>query len=111
MKADLHLHTTASDGRLEPEALVRLAIEKGLDTIAITDHDTIDGVVTALAVAKNLPLLTVIPGVEINTDAPHSEVHVLGYFIDYTDRNLAISLHHLRDSRKDRAQKMVQTDS
>ena len=107
MKADLHLHTTASDGRLEPEALVRLAVEKGLDVIAITDHDTINGVVPALAAAKNLPLITVIPGVEINTDVPHGEVHVLGYFIDYTDQRLAISLHNLRDSREGRAQKMI----
>ena len=107
MKADLHLHTIASDGRLEPEALVRLAVERGLDVIAITDHDTINGVVPALAAAKNLPLITVIPGVEINTDVPHGEVHVLGYFIDYSDQKLAISLHNLRDSREGRAQKMI----
>ena len=48
MKADLHLHTTASDGRLEPEEIVLLAAKVGLDVIAITDHDTIDGVAPAL---------------------------------------------------------------
>ncbi len=107
MKADLHLHTTASDGRLEPGKIVRLAVKVGLDVIAITDHDTVDGVAPALAAAGDLPSLTVIPGVEINTDVPHGEVHVLGYFIDYTDQKLALTLQKLRESRLRRAQKMI----
>ena len=107
MKADLHLHTTASDGRLEPGEVVRLAVKVGLDVIAITDHDSIDGIAPALAVVTDLPSLTVIPGVEINTDVPHGEVHVLGYFIDYTDRKLAAALQGLRDSRRGRALKMI----
>jgi len=107
MKADLHLHTTASDGRLEPQEIVRRAVEVGLDVIAITDHDTTEGVVPALASAAAFPSLTVIPGVEINTDVPHGEVHILGYFIDYTDHKLATTLHRLRDSREGRAQKMI----
>lgn len=107
MKADLHLHTIASDGRLEPGELVRLAVEVGLDVIAITDHDTINGVAPALTAAETFPSLTVIPGVEINTDVPHGEVHVLGYFIDYTDQNLATTLQKLRNSREERARKMI----
>lgn len=107
MKADLHLHTTASDGRLEPGEIVSLAVKVGLDVIAITDHDTIDGVAPALSAAEAFPSLTVIPGVEINTDVPHGEVHVLGYFIDYTDRKLGITLQELRESRLGRAQKMI----
>ncbi|MBM3119279.1 MAG: PHP domain-containing protein [Chloroflexi bacterium] len=107
MKADLHLHTTASDGRLEPKEIVSLAAKVGLDVIAITDHDTIDGVAPALSAAEAFPSLTVIPGVEVNTDVPHGEVHVLGYFIDYTDRKLAITLQELRESRLGRAQKMI----
>ena len=107
MKADLHLHTTASDGRLEPAEIVRLAVQVGLNVIAVTDHDTIDGITPALTAAEDFPSLTVIPGVEINTDVPHGEVHVLGYFIDYTDRKLAVSLQKLRDSRLERAQKMI----
>jgi predicted metal-dependent phosphoesterase TrpH len=107
VKADLHLHTTASDGRLEPRALVSLAIKLGLDVIAITDHDTIDGVAQALAAAEACPSIKVIPGVEINTDVPRGEVHILGYFIDYTDRKLAVSLRRLRDSRLKRAQQMI----
>jgi len=107
VKADLHLHTTASDGRLEPKELVSLAVKLGLDVIAITDHDTIDGIVPALAAAKASPSITVIPGVEINTDVPHGEVHILGYFIDYTDQKLATILQRMRASRQERAQKMV----
>jgi predicted metal-dependent phosphoesterase TrpH len=107
LKADLHLHTTASDGRLEPKDIVSLAVKVGLDVIAITDHDTIDGIAPALAAAKAFPSLMVIPGVEINTDVPHGEVHVLGYFIDYTDQKLAVALQRLRDSRQGRAQGMI----
>jgi predicted metal-dependent phosphoesterase TrpH len=107
VKADLHLHTTASDGRLEPKEIVSLAIRVGLDVIAITDHDTIDGVVPALAATSNSDSLRVIPGVEINTDVARGEVHILGYFIDYTDKKLAAILQKLRDSRHDRAQKMI----
>jgi predicted metal-dependent phosphoesterase TrpH len=107
VKADLHLHTTASDGRLEPKELVSLAMKVGLDVIAVTDHDTIDGVVPAMAATSDSHSLTVIPGVEINTDVGRGEVHILGYFIDYTDKKLAAALQKLRDSRCDRAQKMI----
>src|SRR4030042_4608588 len=99
MKADLHLHTTASDGRLEPGEIVSLAVKVGLDVIAITDHDTVDGVRPALAAAEAFPSLMVIPGVAINTDVPHGEVHVLGYFIDYTDEKLAVVLRRVRAAR------------
>ena len=107
MKADLHLHTTASDGRLEPHELVDMAVKMGLDVIAITDHDTIDGVYPAMEAAKKYSSLRVIPGVELSTDVPHGEVHVLGYFIDYTDTTLAQKLNGLRDSRKGRALRMI----
>lgn len=107
MKADLHVHTTASDGRLEPKEIVSLAIGAGLDVISITDHDTVDGVVPALTAARALSKLTVIPGVEINTDVARGEVHVLGYFIDYTDKNLTETLLKLREARRERAQKII----
>ena len=107
MKADLHLHTTASDGRLEPREIVSLAIQVGLDVIAITDHDTIDGVVAALDAASASNSLRVIPGVEINTDVACGEVHILGYFIDFTDKKFTAILQKLQDSRLGRAQKMV----
>lgn len=107
MRADLHLHTTASDGSLTPQELVQRAAELKLDVIAITDHDTVAGIAPALEAAMNYPQLTVIPGVEINTDIPKGEVHILGYFINYRDPELNRSLEGLRNSRYERGKKMV----
>jgi len=107
MKADLHLHTTASDGRLGPQEIVRRASKLGLDVIAITDHDTVEGIPPALEAAKSFPQLLVIPGVEINTDMPQGEVHILGYFMDYHDPEFNRSLEELRNSRYERGRKMI----
>ena len=107
MKADLHLHTTASDGRLSPQEMVQTAANLGLTVIVITDHDTVKGVESALEAAKNFPNLLVVPGVEINTDVPNGEVHVLGYFIDYHDPEFLNTLEELRDARYNRGLKMV----
>ena len=107
MRFDLHLHTTASDGRLSPEDVVRTAAELGLAVISITDHDSVEGIAPALKAAENHPPLRVIPGVECSTDVPRGEVHVLGYFIDYSNPELVIKLAAFRNSRKVRAQKMI----
>jgi len=106
-KVDLHIHSTASDGRLSPAEIVHTSVELGLTIIALTDHDTVDGVAPALAAAKAFPRLKVIPGVEISTDMPADEVHVLGYFIDYTDYELQATLEKMRHSRQHRAQRMI----
>jgi len=107
MKADLHLHTTASDGRFSPDEIVRRAALDKVEVIAITDHDTINGIESALTTARSFPSLTVIPGVEINTDVPHGEVHVLGFFIDYKQTWLQQRLEMLRQSRLVRARRML----
>ena len=107
MNVDLHLHTTASDGKLSPEEIVALALSKKLSIIAITDHDTVDGIAPALAAAQNSSLI-VIPGVEINTDAADDELHILGYFIDYTCHELTSRLQDLCNSRHTRALRMVE---
>src|SRR4030042_2021192 len=107
MRADLHLHTTASDGRLTPCELVRRAAELKLDVIAITDHDSVEGIQPALEEARNFPELTVIPGVEINTDVPKGEVHILGYFINYRDPEFNRALKELRNYRYERGRKMA----
>jgi predicted metal-dependent phosphoesterase TrpH len=106
-QADLHIHSTASDGRLTPAEVVKEAAERGLKFIALTDHDTIEGIVPALAAAKGFPNLKLIPGVEISTDIPAGEVHVLGYFFDYTSRELGAKLERFRNSRLNRAKGMV----
>ena len=106
-KVDLHIHSTASDGRLAPAEIVRQAAAQGLSVIAITDHDSVAGVAPALVAAKAFPWLKVIAGVEINTDVPQGEGHVLGYFIDYTNHELQATLERLRHSRLKRAQGMI----
>jgi len=105
-QVDLHLHTTASDGAYAPAAVVALARARGLRTIAITDHDSVEGVAEALAAAGHG--LEVIPGVEINTDIPHAEVHILGYYVDDRHAELQDVLQRLRDFRRDRARRMVE---
>jgi predicted metal-dependent phosphoesterase TrpH len=106
-KVDLHIHSTASDGRFSPEEIVRKAVELGLEVIALADHDSVDGIGLALKEARKFPRLRVIPAVEVSTDVPDGEVHVLGYFIDYTSRELAEELVRFRNSREIRAQRMV----
>jgi len=106
-RVDLHLHTTASDGRFRPAEIVHKAVALGLAIIAITDHDSVAGIGEALTTARDFPQLKVIPGVEINTDVPDGEAHVLGYFIDYTDAKLIATLDWLRNSRVQRAQRMI----
>ncbi|SDT42452.1 hypothetical protein SAMN05444162_4234 [Paenibacillaceae bacterium GAS479] len=82
--ADLHLHTTASDGVDEPSGVVRIAAERGLAAIAITDHDTMDGVQEAVHEAKRLGLI-VIPGIELSTASEGRDIHVLGYGMDHSN--------------------------
>jgi len=106
-RVDLHLHSTASDGKLTPEAIIVKAAELGLKVISLTDHDSIAGIVPALKAVKAFPGLTFIPGVEISTDLADGEAHILGYFIDYTDPELEKALERFRDSRLGRGRGMV----
>lgn len=106
--ADLHLHTTFSDGTLTPTQLVALCAERGLKTICVSDHDTTNGLPEAFAAADAYPGLTVIPGIELSTDVPGSEIHILGYFVDHADASLQSILEEFRSGREDRGKKMVE---
>jgi predicted metal-dependent phosphoesterase TrpH len=79
---DLHSHTTASDGTLAPRELVALAAHKRVTVLAVTDHDSTEGLAEARAAAAAHPGLTIVPGIEINCDVEGAEIHVLGYFLD-----------------------------
>ncbi|HUS69684.1 MAG TPA: PHP domain-containing protein [Anaerolineae bacterium] len=103
---DLHIHTTASDGLLTPAEVVRVALEKGLSAIAITDHDTTDGLDEALAAARGHEL-EVIPGIELSAEQGSREVHILGYYVNHRDRDLQEKLEVLGRARRERARKMV----
>ena len=105
---DLHTHSTASDGLHTPSELVELARQAGLTTIALTDHDTTNGLAEAQA-AGAAAGVTVIPGIEINTYLPQGrgEAHVLGYYLDTANPDLQSFLQFLRDARVKRGERMV----
>jgi hypothetical protein len=105
-RADLHLHTTHSDGDYSPAEVVDLARRSGLSAIAITDHDTTCGVAAARTVAGNR--LEVIAGVEITAEHQGREVHLLGYFIHLDDPALGSALAGLRTHRRERFFGMVE---
>jgi predicted metal-dependent phosphoesterase TrpH len=104
---DLHLHTTASDGTMSPAELVRYAREKGLKVIAITDHDTIEGLPEGIQEGNKLGL-EVIPGVELSADASMGTMHLLGYYIDPDASELTKKLRVLQQARMERNLKIVE---
>lgn len=105
-QGDLHTHTIASDGQLKPRELVRLAKEKGLAALAITDHDTIDGLKEALDAGRDYQV-EVIPGIELSTEWENRDVHLLGYYIDFQKEELQRFLIKLQEARYRRGQEMV----
>ncbi len=82
-RVDLHSHTTASDGALSPRELVLAAVRQGVTVLAVTDHDSTEGLGEAAATAAEHPPLTIVPGLEINCDVEGAEIHVLGYFVTH----------------------------
>jgi predicted metal-dependent phosphoesterase TrpH len=104
---DLHTHSTASDGIYSPTELLRRAKEIGLRVLALTDHDTTDGVNEAAQAARTLDI-DFIPGIEINTDVSGGEVHVLGYFLEYSRPEFQAIIKVLRDARERRGQRIVE---
>ncbi|GIP48050.1 PHP-like protein [Paenibacillus sp. J53TS2] len=98
---DLHTHTQASDGMNQPAENVRMAKEKGLTGLAITDHDTVAGIAEALLAGKELGL-DVVPGIEISTRVGEKDIHVLGYFVDPEDNRFKERLARLRLVREER---------
>lgn len=105
-KADLHLHTTASDGLLSPEEIVTTAYNKGLKAIAITDHDTVKGIKNAINKSKDINIL-VIPGIEFSCELKNFEIHVLGLFVDVNCPNLIKVCDELELSRKNRIELII----
>ena len=104
---DLHLHTTASDGRLTPTELVQLAASSGLRTISVSDHDTTAGLAEAQRAADAIPGMRLIPGIELSCDVPGGEVHMLGYFMDIADAGFQAMLARFREGRLTRGEGMV----
>ena len=116
---DLHTHSTKSDGTFSPEELIRYAQSKGLSAVALTDHDTADGIEEALLTARKLreevnklsgsssPIVPeVIPGVELSTEYRGRDIHVVGLFIDWKNCGFISKLREFADARIYRNQKM-----
>jgi predicted metal-dependent phosphoesterase TrpH len=105
MRADLHSHSSASDGTEAPAEVMRLAGEAGLGVIALTDHDTVAGHWEASGALP--PGLTLLPGMELSCRLEGHSVHLLGYLFDPADERLAGEMAEIRESRLHRARAMV----
>jgi predicted metal-dependent phosphoesterase TrpH len=106
LRIDLHTHSNRSDGTFQPAEVVRLAAERALDVVALTDHDTTDGLAEALATGS-LVGVEVVPGVEFSAEFDGHSVHVLCYWMDPQDTALQIELRRLREDRFRRGELMV----
>ena len=100
---DLHLHSTASDGRHAPSDVIAQAYHRGIRTVSLTDHDTMAGVAEAAAAARQLGM-SFIPGIEITSVHGGKDVHVLAYFLDRLSEDLQVLLSEQRKSRITRAE-------
>jgi len=104
---DLHAHTTASDGSLTPTELVNLALSVGLSALAVTDHDTLDGLQEAEEAARGT-LLEIVPGIELAVEYTTGRFHMLGYFINCHSDVLHTRLRTLKENRARRNERMVE---
>ncbi|NGZ97865.1 MAG: hypothetical protein CV089_17375 [Nitrospira sp. WS110] len=105
-RLDLHLHTTHSDGSCTPTEVIGLAHQAGVTALAITDHDITSGIPEAIAAGEQYGI-EIIPGVEISSLMGSSELHILGYFLDWQDNDLNQRFKILRDSRHHRNPQIV----
>jgi 3',5'-nucleoside bisphosphate phosphatase len=106
-RIDLHTHTNHSDGTFTPPELVRLASQRGLEVVAITDHDTTDGLEEAIGAGRELGV-DVVPGVELSAEHQGTSVHVLCYWMDRENEGLQAELVRLRSERFLRGEVMVE---
>lgn len=106
-RIDLHLHTTHSDGSFSPAEILRFAHNAGVSALAITDHDIVSGIPDAIGAGTELGI-EIIPGVEISSCVGKSELHILGYCIDWHDPELTRRLAALRESRHTRNPQIIE---
>lgn len=104
--ADLHIHSSFSDGEWSPEEIIEKAKELELTAIAITDHDTVDAIASLSNVISTAGV-ELIPAVEINTDLDDKEIHILGYLIDIDSPILSSALRHQREARIKRNREII----
>lgn len=107
MEVDMHIHTIASDGTFTPEEVVKRAKSFGMKTIAITDHDTVDGLAEGKKIADEVGI-EFIQGIEISCNIDNLEVHILGYFLNLEDEEFLTELEELKKARENRNKKVVE---
>lgn len=105
--ADLHVHTFYSDSTFSPEEVASLAKDKGLSAIAICDHDSVDGIEPCIKAGAPLGI-EIIPGIELTVEKSDAEIHILGYFVDYTLDWFKSRLKEIQAFRIVRIHKMVE---
>ena len=113
MRIDLHMHSTASDGAYSPSEVVQIAVAQEMDSIALTDHDTVNGILEAQEAAATLSGsmkhgVEVLAGVELSAEDEIADRHILGYLLNVDSILLQSSLAELRDGRENRAEKILQ---
>lgn len=103
---DLHIHTNFSDGISSVDEVLEIATAKKLKAISITDHDCMDAYPAVLEKAEKLGV-KVIPGVELSSEVDGNDIHILGYFVDPSDKKFAKKLKEMKEARYVRAEKIV----
>ena len=103
---DLHTHSTASDGTFSPSEVAALAKEAGLASVALTDHDTTDGLDEFMEAGRSLGIET-IPGIELAAGYKNTELHIVGLFVDYKSSALKESMEFIVNERNERNKKMI----
>ncbi len=105
---DFHCHSSRSDGTLAPAQLVDLAARHGVRWLALTDHDTLDGLEEAQAAAGRHPGMRLVPGVELSCDVPGTEVHIIGLFVDPSHHPFWEAIDHMRFTRIERGRRITE---
>ncbi|MFC1594706.1 PHP domain-containing protein [Candidatus Omnitrophota bacterium] len=105
--ADLHIHTIYSDSTATATDVVARSVKEGLSAISITDHDTVEGIPSAVEEGNNHGL-EVIPGIEMTSEIDNREIHILGYFVDINHPFFLKKLEELKQIRIDRIYKMIE---
>lgn len=104
---DLHVHSNASDGSLTPSMVADEAIKMGISAMALTDHDTVDGISEIMSYTAD-KALEVVPGIELSCYYKNREIHILGFYVDYENPDLQKELEELKKAREGRNLKMIE---
>ncbi len=104
--ADLHIHSTHSDGLLSPTQIIKMCQESGIKKFALTDHDSVSGIKQATDLCRKK--IKIVPGVEMSSNLKDLDIHLLGYYIDFEDQNLISYFEDFQWHRQQRVKKFLE---